>query len=81
MGNAVEVVKALKGLSYALYKFRKSVDHVSVDLDNLITRSDALRAVRALRERGFKVISLEPYTVTLARRGFIVDLYTHPSFA
>ena len=68
MGNAVEVVKALKGLSYALYKFRKSVDHVSIDLDNLITRSDAPRAVRALRERGFKVISPEPYTVMLARR-------------
>jgi len=27
------------------------------------------------------VISPEPYTVTLVRRGFIVDLSTHPSFA
>jgi len=28
-----------------------------------------------------RVVAWEPYTVTLARGGFIVDLYTHPSFA
>ena len=31
--------------------------------------------------RGFRVVVWEPYTVTLARGGFIVDLYTHPFFA
>ena len=81
MGNVTEVVEALNGLSYALYKFRKPVDHVSVDLDILSDRRDVPRAVRLLRDRGFRVISPEPYTVTLARRGFIVDLYTQPSFA
>jgi len=81
MRNALEVVNALKGLSYALHKFRKPVEHVSVDLDVLISRGDAPRAVRALRERGFRVVVLEPYTVTLARGGFVVDLYTEPSFA
>jgi hypothetical protein len=34
-----------------------------------------------LIRRGFKVAVSEPYTVTLIRRGFIVDLYTNPSLA
>jgi hypothetical protein len=81
MENAVEVISALKGLNYALYKFRRPVEHVSVDLDVLIERIGVPRAVKALRLHGFKVVITEPYTVTLERRGFIVDLYTEPSFA
>jgi len=81
MRNALEVVSVLKGLSYALHKFRKPVEHVSVDLDVLIDRRDVPRAVQALVSRGFKVVVQEPYTVTLVRRGFAVDLYTEPSFA
>jgi hypothetical protein len=42
---------------------------------------DIHKAVRALVYRGFRVVVWEPYTVILARSGFIVDLYTHPSFA
>jgi hypothetical protein len=30
---------------------------------------------------GFEIIVLEPYTVTLARKTFIVDLYTEQSFS
>jgi len=81
MRNVVEVVEALKDLNYALFKFRKPVEHVSVDLDILIDRRDIPRAVQRLKSRGFEVISPEPYTVTLARRGFVIDLYTEPSFA
>jgi len=81
LGNAVEVVNALRGLEYALYKFRRPVEHVSVDLDVLAGRGCVARAVRALRDRGFRVVVAEPYTVTLERRGFIVDLYTEPAFA
>ncbi|MCC6050052.1 MAG: nucleotidyltransferase family protein [Thermofilum sp.] len=81
LGNAVEVVGALRGLEYALYKFRRPVEHVSVDLDVLVGRGCVARAVRALRDRGFRVVVAEPYTVTLERRGFIVDLYTEPAFA
>jgi len=55
--NVVEVIKALNGLNYALYKFRKPVDHVSVDLDILTSRSDVPKAVRILKEHGFEVIS------------------------
>jgi len=79
--GCVEVAKALRGLRYAFYKFRRPVDHVSVDLDVLIHVDDIWRAVRRLSERGFRVVVAEPYTVTLRRGSFIVDLYTHPSFA
>ena len=79
--NAVEVINALRGLEYALYKFRRPVEHVSVDLDVLIERGCVAGAVRALGDRGFRISVAEPYTVTLERRGFIVDLYTEPAFA
>jgi len=81
IGGCVEVAKALKGLRYALYKFRRPVDHVSVDLDVLVHVDDVWRAAKRLSERGFRVVVVEPYTVTLRRGDFIVDLYTHPSFA
>jgi hypothetical protein len=83
MRSAAEIVDALNGVSvnYALHKFRKPLDHVSVDLDILVKVDDVPKAVKALISRGFRVVVLEPYTITLARDGFIVDLYTNPSFA
>jgi hypothetical protein len=83
IGNAAEVVGVLEniGATYALYKFRRPFEHVSVDLDILVRVEDVPRAVRALVSRGFRVVVWEPYTVTLVRGGFIVDLYTCPSFA
>lgn len=80
-GNVIEVVKTLNDLRYALHKFRKPFEHVSVDLDILIHVDDAPRAVRRLVEKGFRIVVPESYTVTLEKRGFIVDLYTQPSFA
>jgi hypothetical protein len=81
--NAAEVVDALNGadVGYALHKFRKLFDHVSVDLDILVRVDDIPKAVKVLIRRGFKVAVSEPYTATLIRNGFIVDLYTNPSFA
>ncbi len=79
--NTVEVVGALGGVDYALFKFRRPIEHVSVDLDVLVDSGCVGRAVRALKSLGFEVVVLEPYTVTLSRRGFTVDLYTQPSFA
>jgi hypothetical protein len=83
MKNTAEVIEVLDGVgaTYALYKFRRPFDHVSVDLDILVRVEDVPKAVKALASRGFKVVVWEPYTVTLARNGFIVDLYTNPSFA
>lgn len=79
--NVIEVVKTLDGLRYALHKFRRPLEHVSVDLDILIHVDDVSRAVRRLIDRGFRITISEPYTVTLGRGGFIIDLYTQPSFA
>ena len=81
--NVAGVVEVLEstGANYTLYKFRRPFEHVSVDLDILVRVEDVPRVVRALVSRGFKVVAWEPYTVTLARCGFIVDLYTYPSFA
>ena len=64
-----------------MYKFRKPVEHISVDLDILVGREDVPRVTMMLCKRGFKIAVVEPYTVTLERGGFIVDLYTEPSFA
>jgi hypothetical protein len=81
--NAAEVIRVLEsiGATYALYKFRRPFEHVSVDLDILIRVDDVSKVVKALVSRGFRAVVWEPYTVTLSRGGFIVDLYTHPSFA
>lgn len=81
IGNALDVAKTLRGLRYAFYKFRKPFEHVSVDLDILIDPRHVSEAVSRLAGKGFKVIVSEPYTVTLRRGSFIVDLYTQPSFA
>jgi len=81
LNNVVAVVKVLKDLRHALYKFRRPVDHVSVDLDILIHVDDVPKAVARLKSIGFRAVVIEPYTVTLRRGDFIVDLYTHPAFA
>ena len=81
VGNTVEVVGALGGVDYALFKFRRPLEHVSVDLDVLVGGGFIGRAVGALKSIGFEVVVSEPYTITLSRRGFTVDLYTQPSFA
>ncbi|MEM2046018.1 MAG: hypothetical protein QXO20_07585 [Candidatus Bathyarchaeia archaeon] len=81
MAEVARVSEALRGLDYAFYKFRKPVEHVSVDIDVLVRYEHLLKAVTALAGMGFRVEVLEPYTVTMIRSGTIVDLYTHPSFA
>ncbi|MEM0253530.1 MAG: hypothetical protein QXK78_03110 [Candidatus Bathyarchaeia archaeon] len=81
MAEVARVSEALRGLDYAFYKFRKPVEHVSVDIDVLVRYEHLLKAVKALAGMGFRVEVLEPYTVTMIRDGTIVDLYTHPSFA
>ncbi|WP_434730824.1 hypothetical protein WLZ34_03985 [Thermogladius sp. KZ2Tp1] len=76
-----EVAGALRGLDYALHKFRKPVEHVSVDVDVLVDARQLPEAVKRLASRGFGVEVWEKYTVTMTRGRAIVDLYTHPSFA
>ncbi|MEM4740329.1 MAG: hypothetical protein QXS63_04540 [Zestosphaera sp.] len=81
MTGVARVFKALRGLDYALYKFRKPVEHVSVDIDILVRYEHLLKSVKALVDMGFRVEVLELYTVTMVIGETIVDLCTHPSFA
>lgn len=81
MSEVARVSEALNGLDYALFKFRKPIEHVSVDIDILIHSRDLWKAMKKLVKGGFRVKVLEPYTVTMIKDRTIVDLYTHPSFA
>ena len=81
MAEVARVSEALRGLDYAFYKFRKPVEHVSVDIDVLVRYEHLMKAIKALAGMGFRVEVSEPYTVTMIRSGTMVDLYTHPSFA
>ena len=81
MIEASRVSEALRDLDYAFHKFRKPVEHVSVDVDVLVRYEHLLKAVKALTSKGFRIEVSEPYTITMVRDGTIVDLYTHPSFA
>ncbi|MEM3716429.1 MAG: hypothetical protein QW145_04630, partial [Candidatus Bathyarchaeia archaeon] len=81
ISEVINVSKSLNGLNYALFKFRKPVEHVSVDIDILIHSGHLFKAMKKLRGAGFTIEVLEPYTVTMIKDETIVDLYTHPSFA
>jgi hypothetical protein len=52
------------------------MDRIPVDLDMIISSKDLYKATRYLREKGFKVIVYEPYTVTLTKRLCHRPLYT-----
>lgn len=56
------------------------MDHVSADLGILVSVDDIPKAVKLLIRRDFEVAASELYTVSLTRRGFIVDLYINPLF-
>ena len=43
------------------------MDHISVDLDILISSKVIYKAARLLREK-IRIIVYEPYTITLARK-------------
>lgn len=81
LDSIARVLRVIGDLNYALFKFRKPIEHVSVDIDVLIHYRDLRRAVERLSKAGFKVEVLEPYTITMINGNIIVDLYTHPSFA
>lgn len=79
--EVAELLNALNNLDCALFKFRKPVEHVSVDIDILVRSEHLPKTLKKLARMGFRMEVLEPYTVTMVRGGVIVDLYTHPSFA
>ncbi|HEW93580.1 MAG TPA: hypothetical protein ENF47_02615 [Thermoprotei archaeon] len=76
MNLVKEVANLLNDLDYAFYKFRKPIEHVSVDIDILIDGEDVAEASRRLLKNGFKPLVIEPYTVTFQKYGVPIDLYT-----
>lgn len=81
INNIIIIIRTLKNLDYALFKFRKPLDYVPADIDILIKREHVAEALRRLNHRGFRIVVWEPYTVTLSKGEIIVDLYTQPAFA
>ncbi len=74
-----KISEVLKGTEYVFFKFVKPIFYVPADIDILVEESYVGRAVRALVGLGFRVVVLEPYTITLTKEVAIVDIYTHPS--
>lgn len=74
-----EVESALRSLDHVFIKLKKPVSYVPLDIDVLVKRKHIAEAVLRLKSRGFRVEVVEPYTVTMAGRRIIVDLYRHPS--
>lgn len=74
-----EVVGALDGLRFAVFKARKPVAYVPSDIDVLVDAGQAWRAAGRLRRLGFRVEVVEPYCITMTRGGAIVDIYVNPT--
>ena len=81
LNSVFTIANTLEEFEYVIYKFRKPKEHVSVDIDVLISRNDVEKAVKKLLKKGFKLVIIEPYTLTLKNGDVILDLYVHPSFA
>jgi len=64
---------------FLLIKFRRELKYIPSDFDFLVT-PESLRCISSsLIFRGFKIVSLNKYTVTLQRGEVVVDLYLQPS--
>ena len=76
-----EVVSILSKFDkgYTFFKLLKPIDYVPADVDILINNSILHDLVRAYLRNGFTLSVIEPYTITLTKGSFIVDLYTYPS--
>lgn len=65
--------------STVFFKLVKPVAYVLADIDLLVREGDFGESVKRLVGIGFRAVVRGPYTVTLAGRGTIIDLYRHPS--
>ncbi|MGC9227643.1 hypothetical protein [Caldivirga sp.] len=74
-----EVRDALSGLNYAFFKLVKPVTYTPADVDVLVASSEVNEAALRLIRLGFRLMVVEPYTITLVKNGINVDLYTNPS--
>ena len=73
------VVRALKNLNVVFIKLRKPVVYVPADIDVLLPRDLVWKAYSRLRNFGFKLDIIEPYTITVRRGDVVVDLYVQPT--
>ncbi len=79
LAGVQEVSKRLEGLNYAFFKIVKPVAYVPSDIDVLIDWGDLASALSRLRESGYEVVVVEPYSVTLSSGESVLDLYVHPT--
>ena len=77
--NLQLVSSALKNINHLFIKLHKPVVYVPADIDILLPRNEIWRAYSKLRDIGFDLAVVEPYTVTMVKRDAVVDLYVHPS--
>ena len=74
---AAEVHEALKGVDHLFIKLAKPVRYVPADVDMLTSQPKV--AAANLAKRGYRLVVMEPYIITLRKNGINVDLYLHPS--
>ena len=72
-----EVHEALKGVDHLFIKLAKPVRYVPADVDMLTSQPKV--AAANLAKRGYRLVVMEPYIITLRKNGINVDLYLHPS--
>lgn len=81
LAGLAEVSAALEGVEHAFIKLRRPFPYVPSDLDVLVPAGQAERAASRLEALGLRAVVREPYCLTLAGRGLVVDLYAHPTLA
>ncbi len=69
----------LKGLDFLFIKLNKPVVYVPSDIDILVSRNNVWDAYSKLRDKGFIVEVVEPYTITMRKNYIVVDIYVHPT--
>jgi len=64
---------------FLLIKFRRELKYIPSDFDFLVTPKSLHCISTSLKSHGFKIVSLNKYTVTLQKGEVVVDLYLQPS--
>ncbi|MEM2301395.1 MAG: hypothetical protein QXR14_04200, partial [Sulfolobales archaeon] len=83
MMRVVEVIrvlsKILRGYDYAFFKLVKPVSYVPADIDLLVRADQAKKITKTIAGLGYRLVVKDPYCITLAKGGSMIDLYTQPS--
>jgi len=81
--ESIAEVEAVLGerVEHVYIKTCKPVAYVPSDIDMLAPPHGAAEAARLLARRGWRLAALDHYTVTMARRGVVLDIYTSLTLA